>query len=103
MPGFISAVSPGVTVPIGATRLYYICFLTGVAISATTFVALNYIFPAKKLKAYVNDSQTWREARIEFRDRWDALADASAGLQPGKGEDREIEVVQELPKTTGAF
>ena len=102
MPGFISAVSPGVTVPIGATRLYYICFLNGCAISALIFVALNYAFPAKKLKAYVRGPESWREARIEFQDRWDALADdhdAAARRNSAKEFD---EVVQEIPKPAGA-
>lgn len=98
MPGFISAVSPGVTVPIGATRLYYICFLNGCAISALIFVALNYAFPAKKLKAYVHGPESWREARIEFRDRWDTLADDHAATSTTK----EVEVVQEIPKPAAA-
>lgn len=98
MPGFISAVSPGVRVPIGATRLYYICFLNGCAISALIFVALHYAFPAKKQKAYVQGTESWREARMEFRDRWDALADSAEGTSSAK----EVEVVQEIPKPAAA-
>lgn len=95
MPGFISAVNPSVQVPIGATRLYYICFLNGLAITAAVFVGLNYAFPPRAVRAYVDGPGTAKEAIKEFRDRWDAL-DAAA-----RGEDiqaKEVETVSELPK-----
>jgi nucleobase:cation symporter-1, NCS1 family len=96
MPGFISAVSPGVKVPIGATRLYYICFLNGLAISAVVFIALNYIFPARQLKAFVDGPATAKETIKEYRARWDALAvDAIAEQEHVK----EVERMSELPKS----
>lgn len=71
--------------PIGATRLYYICFLNGTAIAAVVFVGLHYVFPAKAQKEWVAeqklaDGGKWRENRLHFRDKWDALAAEQSGV-----------------------
>lgn len=45
LPGFISTVNPSVTVPVGCTRLYYLAFPLGFAISFLVYVALNKVSP----------------------------------------------------------
>lgn len=81
--------------PIGATRLYYICFLNGLAITAAVFVALNYAFPPRALREYVDGPGTAKEAIKEFRNRWDALDAAARGEEV---QAKDIETVSELPK-----
>ena len=94
MPGFISAVNPSIKVPIGATRLYYICFLNGFAISSVMYVALHYFFPAQSLKEFVDSPATRHETMSEYQEKWDLT-------EPGSGEDtvgKELETVMEMPK-----
>ncbi len=93
MPGFISAVKPSIKVPIGATRLYYICFLNGFAISSVVFVALHHFFPAKSHRAFVDDPSTARENMLRYQERWDATGDINDDA-PGK----DVEDVLEMPK-----
>lgn len=45
LPGFINAMNPRTTVPVGCTRLYYLAFPLGFAISFLVYVALNRISP----------------------------------------------------------
>ena len=93
MPGFISAVNPSINVPVGATRLYYICFLNGFAISSVVFVALHYFFPAKSHRAFVDDPSTAKENMQKYVERWDAAGDV--------GDDaigKDVEDVLEMPK-----
>ncbi|KAI5306750.1 hypothetical protein KEM56_007306 [Ascosphaera pollenicola] len=47
LPGFVASVNEDVTVAVGWTHLYQICFLTAVAISSTVYAALHYIFSDK--------------------------------------------------------
>lgn len=83
------------TVPIGATRLYYICFLNGTLIAAVVFVGLNYIFPPKALKSWIGEqSGPWRETQVHFREKWDQLAIEQTG-----GELREDGDVKRMDET----
>lgn len=46
LPGFVSAVNPGVVVPVGCTRLYYLSFPLGFVVSFLIQVVLGcYVFP----------------------------------------------------------
>jgi NCS1 family nucleobase:cation symporter-1 len=72
MPGFVAAVQPSVTVPMGLTHLYYICFLSGFAISASVFSLLHFIFPAVTSQRFVADGTSPRELMKEYQERWDA-------------------------------
>jgi len=45
LPGFINAMNPRTTVLVGCTRLYYLAFPLGFAISFLVYVALNRISP----------------------------------------------------------
>ena len=91
MPGFISAVQPSIKVPIGATRLYYICFLNGFAISSVVFILLHRFFPAKSHQAFVDDRLTARATMAKYQEKWDATGDVA---EPGK----DVEEVLEMPK-----
>ncbi|KAF8851032.1 NCS1 nucleoside transporter family protein [Acephala macrosclerotiorum] len=71
MPGFVDSVQLLVKIPIGLTHLYYICFLTGFAISANVHCALHIIFPAEGLNHFVASSPPGRALMAEYQDRWD--------------------------------
>jgi len=49
IPGFINAVTPGITVPSGCVHLYYMAFPLGFAISFTVYWGLNILSPTKGL------------------------------------------------------
>lgn len=96
-PGFISAVNPSIKVPVGATRLYYICFLNGLVISAVVFVGLHWVWPARRLGEWVEgQGGSWRENRVHFKEKWDALAGEADGDgqevdgRRASGEDDEL-------------
>ena len=71
LPGFVSQVNPSIKVPIGLTHLYYICFLTGLAISAAVYVTLHYLFPVKSVRQFVESAPPARVLMREYRERWD--------------------------------
>lgn len=71
MPGFVAAVQPSITVPIGLTHLYYICFLVGSTISATVYSFLHFVFPAGELKTNVLNSSSSRVLIFEYQEGWD--------------------------------
>lgn len=71
LPGFIAYVNPSITVPIGLTHLYYICFLTGMSISAAVYVALHYAVPDRRLQAFVNSAPPARQLMDEYRELYD--------------------------------
>ncbi|KAJ5298328.1 uncharacterized protein N7443_006448 [Penicillium atrosanguineum] len=84
LPGFVAYVSSGVTVPIGLTHLYYICFLSGLVISASVYCGLHYVFPVAAIKDFVENSPPAKVLMREYQERWD------------RGE--EVETVLEAPK-----
>jgi nucleobase:cation symporter-1, NCS1 family len=86
-PGFLASVSPGITVPIGFTHLYYLCFLTGSSISAVVLTLLHYIFPAHALQSFVTESPSPKEVMAIYQDRWDAQQD---NFILGQDEDNKI-------------
>ncbi|KAJ9207699.1 hypothetical protein DTO021D3_3164 [Paecilomyces variotii] len=45
LPGFVHAVNPKITVPVGCTRLYDLAFPLGFVISAVLYVAISKIWP----------------------------------------------------------
>lgn len=61
--------------PLGLTHLYYICFLTGLSISAAVYVALHYLFPVKRVKQFVDDAPPAGVLIREYRERWDEEVD----------------------------
>ncbi|EED18301.1 allantoin permease, putative [Talaromyces stipitatus ATCC 10500] len=71
LPGFAAYVNPNVSVPIGLTHLYYICFLTGMSISAAVYIALHYAVPDKRLQAFVNSAPPARQLMAEYRELYD--------------------------------
>lgn len=73
MPGFVASVQPSVTVPIGLTHLYYICFLAGFAISAGLYCALHFVFPDRASQAFVRNAPEARVLMREYQDRWDGV------------------------------
>jgi len=71
MPGFIAAVKPSITVPKALTHLYYLCFLSGFAISASLYVFLHFVFPAKASQAFVKNGSTPASLMRKYQERWD--------------------------------
>ena len=55
----------------GLTRIYYLCFLTGTAISAAVFTALHYIFPTPEVRRFVEKAPSPGLLMPEYRLRWD--------------------------------
>jgi NCS1 family nucleobase:cation symporter-1 len=71
LPGFVAEVNTNVSVPIGLTHLYYICFLSGFCISAAVYCLLHWVFPAHRLDAFVKSNQSAEELMVESREKWD--------------------------------
>ncbi|KAE8400626.1 allantoin permease [Aspergillus pseudonomiae] len=71
LPGFVAHVDPTVAIPMGLTRIYYLCFLTGTAISAAVFTALHYIFPTPEVRRFVEKAPSPGLLMPEYRLRWD--------------------------------
>lgn len=93
MPGFVAAVSPGNKVAIGWTRLYYISFLVGTAISALAFVALHRFFPVRGIQDYVNSAPPRRVVQAEYRAKWDGEEIANIYHRPKEDQ----MVVEQFP------
>jgi NCS1 family nucleobase:cation symporter-1 len=98
MPGFIAAVQPSITVPIGLTHLYYICFLSGFAISASVYCTLHFVFPTRAVKDFVVKSAPAEVLMREYQERWDGTSHGErsgslefddAGKKMGMVVDRE--------------
>lgn len=88
LPGFINAVNPGIVVPVGCTRLYYLAFPVGFAISFLLHVLINYLFPPRGL------------GEIDEVDSYGTFTDDEAirlGVVP-RGEDMEGFEIGQLPK-----
>lgn len=92
MPGFIASVQPSITVPIGLTHLYYLCFLVGFLISSSVYCALHFIFPAHGLNHFVASSPSPGSLMAEYQDRWDGdSSEAVSDLdKDARVADREI-------------
>jgi NCS1 family nucleobase:cation symporter-1 len=73
MPGFISAVSPSITVPLGFTHLYYICFLSGFTISAAVYSSLHTLFPARAVQAFVKHAPEPKVLMRMYQQKWDGV------------------------------
>jgi NCS1 family nucleobase:cation symporter-1 len=71
LPGFVAHVNPSIKVPIGLTHLFYICFLSGITISATVFIALHYFFPASSVREFVQSAPPPAVLMTEYREQWD--------------------------------
>ncbi|PQE11482.1 Allantoin permease protein [Rutstroemia sp. NJR-2017a BBW] len=72
IPGFVASIDTSLTVPIGLTHLYYICFLVGFAISATIFCILHLVFPAKDVVHFVASISSPKLLMAEYQGRWDS-------------------------------
>ncbi|KAJ5166291.1 Allantoin permease [Penicillium canariense] len=71
LPGFAAYVKPSVVVPTGLTHIYYICFLSGLAISAAVYCSLHYLFPVLAVRDFVQTSPPAEVLMREYRERWD--------------------------------
>ncbi len=80
MPGFVSNVNNNFQVSLGWTRVYYLSFLVGFAISSVVFIALHHFFPAPSVKDFVLRPTTSRQFMAEYQDRWDATEDSGSGI-----------------------
>jgi len=72
MPGFVASVQPSVVVQIGFTHLYYICFLSGFAISTAVYSTLHFLFPAQASKNFVENSPFPENLMTDYEQRWDS-------------------------------
>ncbi|KUJ07643.1 NCS1 nucleoside transporter family protein [Mollisia scopiformis] len=91
MPGFVASVQLLVSVPIGLTHLYYICFLIGFAISSGVYCLLHFIFPAKGLNDFVASSPSPRSLMAEYQERWDGEISGVSDIdKDARVVDREI-------------
>ena len=98
MPGFISAVNTSITIPIGCTRLYYICFLNGFAISSVVFITLHRFFPAPMQKDFVDSPVDKRQVMREYQEKWD-MTEVTVEQINVHGKDEED--VLEIPHMLG--
>lgn len=98
MPGFVSNVNNSIVVSIGWTRVYYLSFLVGFSIAAVVFVALHHFFPAPNVKAFVLSPATHKETMIEYRDKWDAMADTGAGVASQSVHPKDVQDLESFPK-----
>ncbi|CAI7565782.1 unnamed protein product [Penicillium pancosmium] len=77
LPGFVAYVSPGISVPTGLTHLYYICFLSGLAISAVVYCTFHLLFPATAVRDFVSTAPPAPVLMREYRERWDGVGTES--------------------------
>jgi hypothetical protein len=52
-------------------HLYYICFLTGLAISASVYCGLHFLFPASAVNNFIRTSAPPSVLMAESREKWD--------------------------------
>ncbi|KAJ6088641.1 Allantoin permease [Penicillium sp. IBT 16267x] len=71
LPGFIAYVNHNINVPVCFTHIYYICFLSGFAISAAVYSALHFLFPVAAVVDFVARAPSARLLMEEYRDQWD--------------------------------
>jgi len=71
LPGFVAYVGSGITVPVGLTHLYYICFLSGLVISSAVYCMLHYVFPVSAIKDFVENAPPAKVLMCEYQERWD--------------------------------
>lgn len=71
LPGFVAYVNPKVNVPAGLMHLYYICFIVGLAISATVYCTLHTLFPVSSITNFVDFAPPPAALMDEYRERWD--------------------------------
>lgn len=73
LPGFIAAINLSITVPDGATELYYMNYLYGFMSSALVYWALHAAFPDKRLDEWVRSSPDAKTLQREYQERWDLI------------------------------
>jgi NCS1 family nucleobase:cation symporter-1 len=71
LPGFIAAVNTSVTVPDGATELYYMSYLYGFFASGAVYALLHRLFPAAQLDNFVNGSMPAEQLIGLYSDKWE--------------------------------
>ena len=71
LPGFVAYVNTSVQIPIGLTHLYYICFLSGMSISAAVYCMLHFLFPVPAVESFVTMAPPAATLMLEYRERWD--------------------------------
>ncbi|ODN98377.1 hypothetical protein L198_03621 [Cryptococcus wingfieldii CBS 7118] len=69
-PGFLQSVGAKVTVPSGATKLYYICWPLGFCISGVMYLSLCTLFPLPGI------------GEVDEEDEFQAFGDASPAVDP---------------------
>ncbi|KAJ5784738.1 Allantoin permease [Penicillium pulvis] len=84
LPGFIAYVNPNIIVPVGFMHIYYICFLSGFAISAGVYSALHILFPVPAVVEFVARAPSARVLMEEYRDQWDCEDEVQTVLSPPK-------------------
>lgn len=98
MPGFVSNVNNDIQVSLGWTRVYYLSFLVGLAISSIVFIALHHFFPAPSVKDFVLNPATSREVMAKYQARWDATEDSGCGVPTESVLPKDVRDVDSFPK-----
>ncbi|KAJ5288655.1 Allantoin permease [Penicillium angulare] len=84
LPGFIAYVNPNIAVPVGLTRVYYICFLSGFAISGAVYCVLHFLFPVAAVVDFVARAPAACVLMDEYREQWDREDELGTVLTPPK-------------------
>lgn len=71
-------------------HIYYICFLSGFAISAGVYSALHILFPVPAVVDFVARAPSARVLMEEYRDQWDGEDEVQTVLSPPKPDSVRI-------------
>ncbi|KOS21920.1 Uracil permease [Escovopsis weberi] len=80
LPGFISAVNPKIKVSDGAIEMYYLSYVYGLLSSGAVLAVLHWVFPARRMDAFVNDPMSAHEVQELARQRWEVTMDQTWGV-----------------------
>ncbi|KAL1628101.1 hypothetical protein SLS56_006032 [Neofusicoccum ribis] len=92
LPGFVASLDASVVVPVGLTRLYYLCFLSGFCIAAAVYAALHAAFPARAVAEWVAGAPPAGVLMRAYRERWDGEEGAEVVDEVGVGGEGEERV-----------
>ncbi|KAF2138171.1 uncharacterized protein K452DRAFT_291218 [Aplosporella prunicola CBS 121167] len=71
LPGFIAAVNTSVSVPPGATELYYISYIYGFLASGLVLALLHYMFPSPLQAQFTDQPIPPADIRRMYHEKWD--------------------------------
>ncbi|KAH7310666.1 NCS1 nucleoside transporter family protein [Stachybotrys elegans] len=72
IPGFVAAIDVTISMPDGATELYYLNYLFGFVTSGVLYYLLHLIFPDAKVHEFVQTAANPKELQRSYREIWEA-------------------------------